>query len=981
MHRYLSIARLLRLWAIASAFLLCGAAAHAQISPYLQTPSSTAIWVTWKTAAGTESRVELGTAQDQLTRVVNGSAQQLASNYIYHSAQLTGLQPNTFYYYRVKTGTETSQVHRFKTQPAIGAQGGHIRFLVMGDNQIIADNRYEKLVRAAKAKLESLYGEPVESAVNLVVNVGDQVDVGTLEQYEKVHFKMSAPVSGNLPIMTTVGNHEYYYDGSLALYQAHFIYQGLTYKGIPSAPNESYYANQVGRVLFLHLNSMNTDAAQETWLRSVINAADQDSSVDWVISLLHHPYQAEQYVGDISQKFRSTWMAVLANSKKHVLNIGGHHHLYARGQTRDWPIYHMISGGTAWDQYWGQSKEENFDDVQKTIANWAWQIVDIDIANRSMKVETYAEAHPIVYQTAGFNYHSKLIDSFSRKLDSTAPSQPSLLNSIASPVSLPYTFNSSSFVGGGSDTLNSTQFQIASDPNFLNLAVDRIRDFEDIYGDTGAPLYNPVDVNQGVNILHWTVPAYGLPNGSYYVRVRHRDSNVEWSPWSESKAFRVTGSTNGVPAISITKSIYAPSEAVVVTHANGYGKPKDWIGVYRKGQTPGGSSPSVQYKYVSGPNGSVSFTGLPANQEYFAAFFTNDTYEEIAGRVSFFVGSKVDITLGKTEFAVGETVDIAWINGPAGSKDWIGVYRVGDVPGTQTSTKWQYTTTNTGTASITGLGKGYYYAAFFLNDLYFEASERVYFSVGSQIANVSMPSTVLAPTADFTVNFSNGPGTPKDYMGIFKKGATPGVDVLVDYLYVDGKPTGSVTFTTDIPDGEYFLALYINDSYTEVSNRVDFKVGNGSSPTPALHSDKVSYRQGLPVVLSWANTPGGAKDWIGVYRVGTSPGAGSPSVMWKYAPTSSGEAAFPGLAKGSYYAAFFINDSYTEIVPRVNFTVRPAGDLTGDGLVDVADRNLLRQSLGKCLGTAGYNSEADYDGDSCITQLDYQSWYSHYTNP
>ncbi len=179
-------------------------------------------------------------------------------------------------------------------------------------------------------------------------------------------------------------------------------------------------------MLFIHLNSMSTDAAQEAWLRNVAAAADADSTVDWVVSLLHHPYQAEQYVGDISQKFRDSWMAILAASKKHVLNIGGHHHLYARGQTRDWPIYHMISGGTAWDQYWSQSREEDFDDVQKTIANWAWQIVDIDVAARTMKVETYAEAHPIVYVTEGFNYHSKLIDSFTRKLDGSAPGKPSV---------------------------------------------------------------------------------------------------------------------------------------------------------------------------------------------------------------------------------------------------------------------------------------------------------------------------------------------------------------------------------------------------------------------------------------------------------------------------------------------------------------------------------------------------------------------------
>lgn len=970
----------LRSFAVLLALFVCTATAHAQISPYLQTPTANSIWVSWKTASGTESRVEFGQAQDQLTQVVNGSVQQLGANYLYHSAQLTGLQPDTFYYYRVKTGTTTSAVARFKTQPLPGAQNGHFRILVMGDNQIIADNRYERLVRAARAKLESMYSQPIEAAVNMVVNVGDQVDVGTLEQYEQVHFKMSAPVSANLPIMTTVGNHEYYYDGDLALYQAHFFYQGLRYQGIAGAANESYYANQVGRVLFVHLNSMNTDSAQEAWLRSVVAAADRDTSVDWVISLLHHPYQAEQYVGDISQTLRNSWMSILAQSKKHVLNIGGHHHLYARGQTREWPTYHMISGGTAWDQYWGQSREENFDDVQKTIANWAWQIIDIDIPNRSMTVETYAEAHPIVYRTQGFNYNSRLIDRFEKKLDDVAPGRPTIQNTIGAPVTLPYTFNSSAFNSSTGETLNSTQFQIATDSAFRNLSVDRIRDFEDIYGDTGAPLYEPVDVNRGVNILSWTVPAFGLPNGSYYVRVRHRDANVTWSPWSEVKAFTITGSNNGTPSISITQSIYPPPEPVVVTHTNGYGLERDWIGVFRKGSTPS-SATTVARQYVSAPNGTVSFPALPAGREYFAAFFTDDTYTEIAPRVGFFVGDEVGLSIPKDHYAVGEGVPFTWNAAPGGSTDWIGIYRVGHVPGAQTSTQWQYTPTESGTATLSGLSKGYYFAAFFLNDAYFEASERVFFSVGEQIASVSMPITAVPPNTDFTVSFSNGPGTPKDYIGIFRAGATPGVDVLVDYLYVDGKPAGSVTFTNDLPEGDYFLALYINDSYTEVSNRVAFRIGNGSTPTPTLRTDRNSYRQGLPVVVNWANTPGGAKDWIGIYRAGSNPGSSNPSVQWRYAPTKSGEISFSGLARGNYYATFMINDGYTEITPRVNFTIRAAGDLNGDNVVDMTDRNLLRQALGKCEGNPAYLRDADYDNDACITQLDYQAWYSHYTNP
>jgi hypothetical protein len=87
--------------------------------------------------------------------------------------------------------------------------------------------------------------------------------------------------------------------------------------------------------------------------------------------------------------------------------------------------------------------------------------------------------------------------------------------------------------------------------------------------------------------------------------------------------------------------------------------------------------------------------------------------------------------------------------------------------------------------------------------------------------------TTIAYGTNLAVNFTGGAGTPKDYVGIFVRGATPGVDRLVTYLYVGGVPNGGVTFTDRLPAGDYYLALFINDSYTEISNRVDFTVTGG----------------------------------------------------------------------------------------------------------------------------------------------------------
>jgi hypothetical protein len=86
---------------------------------------------------------------------------------------------------------------------------------------------------------------------------------------------------------------------------------------------------------------------------------------------------------------------------------------------------------------------------------------------------------------------------------------------------------------------------------------------------------------------------------------------------------------------------------------------------------------------------------------------------------------------------------------------------------------------------------------------------------------------VWQPGSPFTVNFSDGPGIAKDYIGIFRAGAEFGVGqqgALVDYLYFGGLSNGSVTFQNTPPPGDYVVGLFTNDSYTNVSNMATFSV-------------------------------------------------------------------------------------------------------------------------------------------------------------
>lgn len=811
------------------------------LTPYLETLRPDSVWVTWWTDSGTQSTVEFGTAPGQLTRQATGTVQNKGVGYRYHSVQMTGLLPSTYYFYCIRSGSASSAVCRFRTPPAIGTKTGRFRVLVLGDNQIVStERRWEKLIGRAKTKLEEKFSAPIEEAVDLILNVGDQVDVGTLDHWRNLHFAYGAGVTPNLASMTTVGNHETYSgDGTLALYKSLFHYDQISYGGVLNpGGGKTYYAHQQANILFVHLNSESMPVAaegaglaQKAWVQQVVDAAKNDPTVDFMISLVHRPYQAEQYVGDISSWFRGEIMPILAQTEKHVLNIGAHHHLYARGQTREWPIYHIISGASAWDQFWGQSTEQDFDDVQKTIANWAWQLLDFDLATREMRVECYAEANvrfPEAQRWTTQAYNSRLIDSFHRKLGIAPPSRPAITNPGGGPgllntVTLPYTLLSSGFASTAGEQLNSTQFQVAADPDFISRKVDIIRDSVNLYGDTGAPLYEPVNVNAAIDILQLDLLADSLPNTRWFSRVRHRDTNAVWSEWSPVWEFSVQGSSSNDPKLVLQKNIYAPTEDIVISYERLARPTADWIGIYPVGTAPE-SAPAISRQYVTSGAGTRTFRmDLPPG-EYFAGLFEDNTTTELAARVPFLIGKKALITTPKPGIDTGEALAVSWTDGPGAAQDTISVFRAGVNPGPGiTPTASVPARTPVGMVGIGGLPNGYYYAVLLARGGTFEVSQRLGVSVGTLNALVSMATAQVVRGNDFTVNFSGGPGIPKDWIGLFATGSTPGLDPLLAYLYFEGRTAGSVTFRLPtLAVGGYFVAMFTNDSYTEVSNRFPF---------------------------------------------------------------------------------------------------------------------------------------------------------------
>lgn len=99
------------------------------------------------------------------------------------------------------------------------------------------------------------------------------------------------------------------------------------------------------------------------------------------------------------------------------------------------------------------------------------------------------------------------------------------------------------------------------------------------------------------------------------------------------------------------------------------------------------------------------------------------TRQEWLGQGTFLYNS---ITSNKSTYARGENITVTFSNGPGNAKDWIGIYKSTDTPGSQNSTAWLYVngtktaTTGISNGSVTFTGglanAGTYKIGFFLDD-------------------------------------------------------------------------------------------------------------------------------------------------------------------------------------------------------------------------------------------------------------------------
>jgi len=334
---------LLSLGLVASLSLLGTAAFAADTigiakQPYLIYPGqNTQMEVLWQDL-DTEAANTLswGTDTTYSTGSVTVTENSSASGMHQHIYTITGLQPDTKYYYQVSGVTANSQsstgvfAGSFITGPVTGKS--HVKFLALGDTRtypFALDN-----VMQAMAKVYQTIDPEYQ---RLAIHAGDWVDTDSEANWTTKWFDPSKTdivnFVANTPISGVKGNHEDS-SGYSQFFPKYFPFpfmNPVAKSGSPGVFNGFYGSFDYGPVHFTLADQYTTytpGSTQYNWLVSDLAAANANPNTPWKVLMFHEPgWNAGTHTNN------TTAQAVFDNLIK-TYNVDlaymGHSHNYAR---------------------------------------------------------------------------------------------------------------------------------------------------------------------------------------------------------------------------------------------------------------------------------------------------------------------------------------------------------------------------------------------------------------------------------------------------------------------------------------------------------------------------------------------------------------------------------------------------------------------------------------------------------------------------
>ena len=477
-----------------------------------------------------------GTAGDVDTSLTDGVA------YHYNHVTVTGLEPNTTYYYTVEKNGVQTEVETYETQsfdtvkmlyvgdPQIGAskgqpQGGETLAAESGAANTAARNDAFGWNRTLEAALAQ------DPDVSFIISAGDQVNKTGQAKEEEYAGYLSPDVLAGLPVATTIGNH----DSLNADYMYHFNNPNATEYGATQAGGDYYYS--YGNGLFIVLNTNNYNVAEHE--QAIQDAIASDPNAAWRIVTIHQDiYGSGLDHSDTDGMILRTQLTPIFDEYDIDVVLQGHDHTYSRskllygdGQTHGAYEFQLNADGSDYD--WDHAYDinastqiplypEDGDTAGQALLN------DFQADNHCYTIETtvgntVVDPNGTLYMTANSASGSKYYELISAQQDYIAERSQNWLPSWSVITLSEDSFSIDTYqltADGQTEKIDETfTIRKTGDSESLTAPLTRAQAVQRLYDDAGRPAVSTAagfsDVDAGADYLNavaWA-KAQGIVNG------------------------------------------------------------------------------------------------------------------------------------------------------------------------------------------------------------------------------------------------------------------------------------------------------------------------------------------------------------------------------------------------------------------------------------------------------------------------------------
>ncbi|GAA4115026.1 metallophosphoesterase [Nocardioides fonticola] len=271
---------------------------------------------------------------------------------VYHHVDLTGLEPDTEYRYRITHGGGTPYVGSFRTAPA---RPRPFRFTTFGDMGVnAAAAQHVALIRSQKPELAFVVGDLcyADSSGGTGLGGPNTQDFAVWDQW----LDQIRPSAASVPWMTTVGNHEMEAGNGDLGYNGYLDRFTLPGNGVHDGPvTYSFTHGNVGFVALdgndasfeIDRNQGYLGNAQDAWLTGRLAALRARDDIDFLVVGFHNCMYCTNLVHGSDGGNRSRWEPIFDRFGVDLV-VNGHNHCYERTHPmRDGvPVTEAPSGST-----------------------------------------------------------------------------------------------------------------------------------------------------------------------------------------------------------------------------------------------------------------------------------------------------------------------------------------------------------------------------------------------------------------------------------------------------------------------------------------------------------------------------------------------------------------------------------------------------------------------------------------------------------